>query len=80
MRSIRQFLPDDREAKKGSQTPIIGKRKGEFPGMLKERTFHILWVSMHRGVDIASIGLPDAVIQYKGDAVKICRSNASRKK
>jgi hypothetical protein len=45
--------------------------------MLKERTFHIIWVTAHHGVDIASTGQPDVVVQYKGDAVKISRSRES---
>lgn len=49
----------------------IGKRKGEFPGMLKERTFNIVWISENRGAGIPSTEKPDAVIHYKGDAVRI---------
>jgi alpha-D-xyloside xylohydrolase len=49
----------------------IGKRAGQFPGMLKERTFHIVWVSADHGVGIASTEKPDAVVHYNGHAVKI---------
>lgn len=57
---------------KESSNPLtIGKRASEFAGMLKQRTFHIVWVSANHGVGIAPTGQPDVVVQYKGDAVKI---------
>jgi alpha-D-xyloside xylohydrolase len=65
--------------KESNRTLTIGKRKGEFPGMLKERTFNIVWVSAHHGVGIASTGQPDFVVRYKGDAVNISRSRESRR-
>jgi hypothetical protein len=33
--------------KESNKTLTIGKRTGEFPCMLKERTFHIVWVAVH---------------------------------
>jgi alpha-D-xyloside xylohydrolase len=56
-----------------AKTLTIGTRTGEFPGMLKERTFHIVWVSANHGVGIAPTGQSDAVVQYKGDVVKVSR-------
>ncbi len=38
----------------------------------------IVWASANHGVGIASTGHPDIVVQYKGDAVKISKSHASR--
>jgi alpha-D-xyloside xylohydrolase len=49
----------------------IGKRKGEFPGMSKERTFNIVWVSAGHGVGMPSTEKPDAVVHYHGAAVKV---------
>jgi alpha-D-xyloside xylohydrolase len=49
----------------------IGKRKGEFPGMLKERTFNIVWVSARHGDGVAGVTNPDATVHYNGQAVKI---------
>ena len=49
----------------------IGKRTGDFPGMLKERTFNIVRVSGNHGAGIASTEKPDAVVHYNGHAVKI---------
>ena len=49
----------------------IGRRAGNFPGMLKERTFNIVWVSEDHGVAIASTEKPDAIVHYTGQSVKI---------
>ncbi|HEU6446997.1 MAG TPA: glycoside hydrolase family 31 protein [Verrucomicrobiae bacterium] len=54
-----------------AQTLEIGKRSGNFPGMLNERTFHIVWVSENHGEGIASTKNPDAVVHYDGAAIKI---------
>jgi hypothetical protein len=42
----------------------IGKRSGTFPGMLKERTFNIVWVSQDHGAGIPIAEKPDAVVHY----------------
>jgi alpha-D-xyloside xylohydrolase len=54
-----------------TRTLDFGKRSGEFPGMLKDRTFNIVWVSENHGAGIPITEKPDAVIHYKGDAVKV---------
>ena len=53
------------------QTLTIGKREGQFPGMLQERTFRIVWVSSGHGAGIASTETPDTIIRYTGKAVKV---------
>ncbi len=53
------------------QTLVIGKRKGTFPGMLKTRTFHVVWVSSDHGVGIDPSEQPDAVVKYTGQAVQV---------
>jgi alpha-D-xyloside xylohydrolase len=50
---------------------VIGNRQGEFPGMIRERLFHVVWISRDRPVgyspDVkATINLP-----YSGNEVKI---------
>ena len=55
----------------GKHTLEIGKRTGEFPGMLNERTFNIVWVSKDHGDGIAVTEKPDAVVHYDGKAVTI---------
>jgi alpha-D-xyloside xylohydrolase len=49
----------------------IGKRTGEFPGMLKERTINVVWVSPTHGTGISPAEKPDAVVHYSGKAVSI---------
>ena len=46
---------------------IIGKRQGSFPGMLKERTFHIIIVTPTKGTGIAISKNPDKTVQYDGN-------------
>ena len=46
------------------QTLSIGERRGEFPGMLEERTFHIIKISK------AGTSQP-LTIRYVGDPVEV---------
>lgn len=55
------------------QTLTIGARQGEFPGMLKSRTFRIVWVGKNHGVGIAPEEQADAEIQYHGTEVSVAR-------
>jgi len=57
-----------------SRVLTIGERKGDFPGMLKERTFHIVWVSKDHGVGISLTDKPDVVVKYKGETVNVSKS------
>ena len=49
----------------------IGKRSGEFPGMLKERTFNVVWVSENHGAGISVTEKPDSFVHYNGQAVTV---------
>lgn len=49
----------------------IGKRAGKFTGMLKQRTFNVVWVAEGHGVGIASAAKPDVIVHYRGQALKI---------
>lgn len=53
------------------QTLTIGKRAGNFPGLLKARTFRIVWVAPDHGVGMASTPAPDMVVTYDGNALQI---------
>ena len=53
------------------QKLTIGKRSGKFPGMLKERTFRIVWVSPDHGAGIPPTPLPDTVVTYSGSALQV---------
>lgn len=50
----------------GTRTLTIDEREGEFPGMLKERTFRIIWISPteRKALDFAI--KPDTVVKYNG--------------
>jgi alpha-D-xyloside xylohydrolase len=52
-------------------TLVIGKRKGAFPGMLRERTFKVVWVTTNRPVGFDPDRKPDAVIRYSGERVEV---------
>jgi alpha-D-xyloside xylohydrolase len=49
----------------------IGKRNGEFPGMLKTRTFNIVIVSPSEGVGIEMNKKPSKVVRYNGRETKL---------
>jgi alpha-D-xyloside xylohydrolase len=53
------------------QTLTIGKRKGEFPGMLKNRTFRIVWVSEGHGTGVEPSKETDKQVQYSGEEIGI---------
>jgi alpha-D-xyloside xylohydrolase len=48
------------------RTLIIGERQGEFPGMLKVRTFNIVIVSLNHGIGSNICQKPDRTILYDG--------------
>lgn len=51
----------------------IGARQGEFPGMLRERVFRIVWVSRQTPKEWNAEGKADETVRYSGPAVKIIR-------
>jgi alpha-D-xyloside xylohydrolase len=53
------------------ETLTIGKRVGRFPGMLKERTFRVVFVSPGHGAGMAAEEKADAVVHYTGKAVTV---------
>jgi len=52
------------------KTLTIKNRKGEFPGMLKDRTFRIAWVSTKNGTGIEPAPKAET-IKYSGTEIKI---------
>lgn len=54
-----------------ARTLVIGKRRGNFPGMLRERTFRVVLVAPGQGVGIPITARPDAVLKYTGRELKI---------
>jgi hypothetical protein len=49
----------------------IGRRRGSFRGMLKDRTFHVVLVSKDRPAGFSSAPRPDGVARYVGLAVDV---------
>jgi alpha-D-xyloside xylohydrolase len=62
------------------QTLTLGARKGDFPGMLKSRTFNVVFVNEGFGVGAESTGKPDGVIPYSGEqeSVAVVSSGVQR--
>jgi alpha-D-xyloside xylohydrolase len=54
-----------------SRTLTLGDRQGQFPGMLKSRTFRIVFVGEDHGVGIAPAPQPDKVVPYFGKQVSV---------
>jgi alpha-D-xyloside xylohydrolase len=52
------------------QTLTIGKRSGKFPGMLKERVFHVVFVSPGHGTGMTET-TADNIVQYSGQPVTV---------
>ena len=53
------------------KTLNIGPRKGEFPGMLRERTFNVILVKNKHGNGIDITESPDQVVKYNGTQLKV---------
>ncbi|MGE5498881.1 MAG: TIM-barrel domain-containing protein, partial [Syntrophothermus sp.] len=49
----------------------IGSRQGEFPGMLKNRTFEIVWIGHNKPAGIDAGNKPDASVKYEGGTITI---------
>ena len=49
----------------------IGKREGEFPGMLEKRTFEIVWIGEGRPSDLQFESKPDLSVTYDGNELSV---------
>jgi len=49
-----------------THTLTIGERQGEFPGMLEERTIHVVWVSKDKKAKLDFNIKPDKILKYDG--------------
>ena len=54
-----------------THTLEIGARSGSFPGMLKEHTFNIVWVSKDHGAGVDLTNHYDSVVHYSGKALRV---------
>jgi alpha-D-xyloside xylohydrolase len=53
------------------QELTISNRQGSFPGMLNERIFKIVKVSIKNGIGIDTVKKADKIVNYKGSKVII---------
>ncbi len=53
------------------RTLTIADRKGDFPGMLKERTIHIVLVKENHGNGIEICSKPDKTVKYDGKKMEV---------
>ncbi len=56
-----------------AHTLTIGDRKGEFPGMLENRTFRVVFVSENHGVGVNPADEADKVVEYSGKQIAVTR-------
>lgn len=49
----------------------VGARAGSFPGMLTERTFHVVVISGKKPVGFSFDPKPDQTIRYQGAAIEV---------
>jgi len=56
-----------------TQFLTIGARQGEFPGMLKERTFEIVWVGKNNPVGLDLEAPADVSVLYDGNELMVKR-------
>ena len=52
-----------------TKTLTLGARQGTFPGMLKQRTFHVVFVQAGHGTGGGDTASPDKVLTYDGTPV-----------
>ena len=53
------------------QALTIGNRKGQFPGMIENRTFHVVFVRENHGVGVDATDEPDKVVPYSGKEITV---------
>jgi alpha-D-xyloside xylohydrolase len=49
----------------------IGDRKGQFPGMLENRSFHVVFVRENHGVGVNPADQTDKVVEYSGKQLTV---------
>jgi alpha-D-xyloside xylohydrolase len=61
-----------------AQTLTIGERRGEFPGLLRERTLRVVWVSLGHGSGLAPTEKPDVEVHYSGKTTAVRHAQAEQ--
>jgi alpha-D-xyloside xylohydrolase len=54
-----------------SRTLTIGDRKGQFPGMLEQRTFRVVLVRENHGAGVNAADEVDKIVQYSGKQITV---------
>ncbi|MBF9254026.1 DUF5110 domain-containing protein [Pontibacter sp. 172403-2] len=54
-----------------AKTLTIGKREGSFDGMLKNRTFNVVYINQNRPKELQFDATPDQVIKYSGKSKSV---------
>jgi alpha-D-xyloside xylohydrolase len=54
-----------------AHTLTIGDRKGQFPGMIENRTFRVVFVRENHGVGVNAADEADKVVQYSGKQLAV---------
>jgi alpha-D-xyloside xylohydrolase len=63
------FIPFNYDEVSGELT--IGERKGQYPGMLRDRTFNIVWVTRTNNIEFDPDMKPHATLSYDGSPVVV---------
>jgi alpha-D-xyloside xylohydrolase len=63
----------------GARRLTIGARKGSFPGMAAERTFHVVFAREGRGIGLPETAAGDFTVRYSGAAVDVHLSELKEK-
>ena len=63
------FIPFNYDEVSGELT--IGERKGQYPGMLRDRTFNIVWVTRINNIEFDPDMKPHATLSYDGNPVVV---------
>ncbi len=56
-----------------AHTLTIGGRKGQFPGMLEHRNFHVVFVRENHGVGESPSDQADKIVEYSGQPITVSR-------
>ncbi|MGA8310295.1 MAG: glycoside hydrolase family 31 protein [Terriglobales bacterium] len=59
---------------------VIGDRKGQFPGMMESRTFHVVFVGRGHGSGINPEPQPDQAVTYSGKQVTVVLPAKTRRR
>jgi alpha-D-xyloside xylohydrolase len=54
-----------------ARTLTIGERRGSFPGLVKVRPLHIVWMSLGHGAGIGGADKADVIVNYSGQPITL---------